>query len=57
MKIDGEWYAPIHAINVILPTREDLAAQAALDAKRSALAKAKAAGLTDADLRVLGVQA
>ena len=54
LKIDGKWYAPGTAINVVEPTREDVAAQAAIDAKRAALEKAKAAGLTDADLAALG---
>lgn len=54
VKIDGEWYAPIAAINVVDPTCEDVAAQAAIDAKRVAMAKAKAAGMTDADLLALG---
>lgn len=56
VKIDGKWYAPISAINVIAPTREDTAAQAAIDAKCEAIAKAKAAGLTDADLLALGLK-
>lgn len=57
VKIDGKWYAPIAAIHVIDPTREDVAAQAAIDAKRSAMEKAKAAGMTDDDLRALGLRA
>jgi hypothetical protein len=57
VKIDGKWYAPSPAINVVEPTREDVAAQAAIDAKRDAVAKAKAAGLTDADLLALGLRA
>lgn len=56
VKIDGKWYAPSSAISIVEPTREDIAAQAALDAKREALAKAKAAGLTDADLLALGLK-
>lgn len=55
VKIDGIWYAPGAAITVIEPTREDVAAQVAIDAKREAIAKAKAAGLTDADLAALGL--
>lgn len=54
VKIDGKWYAPSAAINIVEPSSEDLIAQAAIDAKRAALAKAKAAGLTDADLAALG---
>lgn len=57
VKIDGKWYAPSAAIAVVEPTREDIAAQAVIDAKREAVAKAKAAGLTDADLAALGLRA
>lgn len=57
VKIDGKWYAPSAALTVVEPTREDVAAQTALDAKREALAKAKAAGLTDADLLAMGLRA
>jgi len=57
VKIDGKWYAPSAAITVVEPTREDIAAQVAMDAKREAVAKAKAAGLTDADLAALGLRA
>jgi hypothetical protein len=57
VKIDGKWYAPSAALTVVEPTREDIAAQAAIDAKREAVAKAKAAGLTDADLLALGLRA
>lgn len=57
VKIDGKWYAPSAAINVEEPTREDVATQAAIDAKRVAVEKAKAAGLTDADLLALGLRA
>lgn len=56
ISIDGKWYAPSAAIAVIEPTREDVAAQVAIDAKREAIAKAKAAGLTDADLAALGLR-
>ncbi len=57
VKIDGKWYAPSAAIDVVEPTREDVAAQTAIDAKRAAMEKAKAAGLTDADLLALGLRA
>ena len=57
VKIDGKWYAPRAAITVVEPTREDIAAQPAIDAKREAVAKAKAAGLTNADLAALGLRA
>lgn len=55
-KIEGRWYAPSAAINVVNPTSEDVVAQEAIDAKRGAVAKAKAAGLTDADLLALGLR-
>lgn len=55
VKVDGKWCAPAAVLNVIEPTPEDLAAQAALDMRRQAVAKAKAAGLTDAELRALGI--
>lgn len=55
VKIDGKWYAPSDAIAVVEPTREDIAAQAAIDARRAALEKAKAAWLTDDDLLALGL--
>jgi hypothetical protein len=57
VKIDGKWYAPSAAIEVVEPTREDIAAQVAIEARRDAVAKAKAAGLTDADLLALGLRA
>lgn len=57
VKIDGKWYAPSAAIDVVAPTREDVVAQTAIDAKRAAMEKAKAAGLTDADLLALGLRA
>jgi hypothetical protein len=31
LKIEGKWYAPSAAINVVDPTREDIAVQAAID--------------------------
>ena len=57
VKIDGKWYAPGTLVDVVEPTREDIAAQTAIDAKRDAIEKAKAAGLTDADLLALGLRA
>lgn len=56
VKIDGAWYAPSSIITVMEPTREDVAAQAAIDAKRDALAKAKALGLTADDLKAMGLK-
>ena len=49
VNINGEWYAPIEAIVIVEPNREDIE----LEAWREAMAKMKAAGLTDAELRAL----
>ena len=53
LEINGGWYAPSTAFSVMSPTREDAKEQARLDAKHEALEKARAAGLTDADLAAL----
>lgn len=53
VKIDGKWFAPYDAIVVIEPTREDIADQGMIDAKRNVMAKAKSAGLTDEELAAL----
>jgi hypothetical protein len=52
INVNGEWFGPV----VVTPaTREDTQAQTVIDARREAIARAKAAGLTDDDLRALGV--
>jgi hypothetical protein len=56
VNIEGKWYAPSAAINVIEATLEDLAEQDAMDAKRAAFEKARAAGLTDSDLLAMGLK-
>ena len=53
VKIDGRWYAPASAVQVIEPTAEEEAAQKQLDAKRAIVEKAKAAGLTDDEIKAL----
>ena len=53
LEINGGWYAPSIAFSVMSSTREDDKEQARLDAKHEALEKARAAGLTDADLAAL----
>ena len=55
LKIGSAWYAPIVAVISAPPTKEDCAYQTALDTRKEALSKAKALGLTDSDLAVLGV--
>lgn len=46
VQIDGKWYELSGEVNVIEPSREDVTAQAAIDAKREAMAKV--AGMPDA---------
>lgn len=53
VKIGSEWYAPKAASILIEPTKDDIALQAAMDAKNDAVAKAKAHGLTASDLAAL----
>jgi len=53
VRIDGKWYAPSAAINVIDPTREDVLAQQRLDASRAAIQRARDAGLTGAEIAAL----
>lgn len=50
---DGKEYISIKACNILPSTPEDRAEQALLDNQRSALAKAKAAGMTSAEIRAL----
>lgn len=53
--IEGEHYLPLTAIHVQRATKEDIREQAALDAKNAAMKKVMAAGLTEEDLRALGI--
>jgi hypothetical protein len=53
VKIDGKWYAPSSAINVIEPTKEDRDVQNQLDKKCAIIEKAKTAGLSDDDIKAL----
>lgn len=50
---DGKWYAPLGCINIIPPSDEDKLEIAAITKKNSAMEKAKAAGLTDDDIKDL----
>lgn len=54
IEIGGKWYYPSMAVCVVPPTKEDLASQKAMDDRRAVLDKARAAGLTDDDIRMLG---
>lgn len=53
INIDDKWYFPGSAVCVVPPTREDIASQKATDNRRAVLEKARAAGLTEDDLRML----
>lgn len=53
VKIGDKWYAPSAAINIIKPSKDDVAMQARVDARREALEKAKAFGLSDEDIKAL----
>lgn len=50
---DRKLYAPYSLVRAVPPTPEDQRAQAKADAKEAAIAKAKAAGLSDADIKAL----
>lgn len=49
IKVDDEWYIPLNCVNVIKPTEADLA----IEKKRIAIAKVKALGLNEEDLKAL----
>ena len=52
--IDGQWWAPMRSTVWTTPsTKEDIQLQAKMDARKLALEKAKAAGLSDEDIKAL----
>lgn len=53
-RINGLPYVPWNGVRIERPTPVDEFTQKRLDARRAAVAKAKQAGLTDADIRALG---
>ena len=53
VRINGLPYVPWNGVRIERPSATDEATQKRLDAKRMAIAKAKQAGLTDADIRAL----
>jgi hypothetical protein len=53
VKIDGKWYVPSSAVNVIPPAKEDVETQRRLDAQRAVYEKARTAGLTDEEIQAL----
>lgn len=53
VKIDGSWYLPTQAVRFVEPSHGDLVAQELLTKKQVAIDKAKAAGLTDDDIKLI----
>jgi hypothetical protein len=53
VNIDGKWYIPTEAINIIKPSKADIAEQARVEAKQCALEKAKALGLSEEEINAL----
>lgn len=53
IKVNGIWYLPVFGVPMISSSAEDKAAQKALDAKRDAIKKAEAAGLTAEDIQAI----
>lgn len=51
--IGSKWYLPAALVHIQKPTRDDSAAQGKIDAMKAAVARAKAAGLTDNDIALL----
>ena len=53
IEVDGEFFYPTSAVKLVPPTKEDLAQDALLEAKRVAIEKARSAGLTEEDILLL----
>lgn len=53
LEYEGKEYIPFWAVSVEYATEQDIATQIHIDTKREAIQKAKAAGLTDAEIAVL----
>lgn len=53
VEIGGIWHVPISAVTINKPSKEDAALQNKLDDFRSALQKAKDAGLSEEDIKLL----
>lgn len=52
-KIDDQWWIQSSAVHVVQPSKEDTELQSKMDARKLALDKAKAAGLSDEDINAL----
>jgi len=55
IEIEGKWYVPVAAANIVRPSKEDRIAQEKLDMRRAAITRAKAAGLTEEDIKLLTI--
>jgi hypothetical protein len=53
LNLDGKRVLPASLLNVEVPTREDEAAEVRLMAREEALNKARAAGLSDAEIKLI----
>lgn len=51
--IDGSWFIHWWAVEIIQPSKEDIAIQSIIDARGAAIQKALAAGLTKSDIEAL----
>jgi len=53
VKMDGVWYVPLLAINIVEPTIEDTHTQHLINSRRAAIAKAAEVGMTDAEIKAI----
>lgn len=54
LELDGRHVLPTSLLNIVRPTDEDKAAEIRLAAKKQAFEKARSAGLTDEEIKLLG---
>ena len=55
LELNGKWYSPTAAVNLVKPSDKDILVQDQLKNKRAVYDKARKAGLTDTELKQLGV--
>ena len=53
IEVDGKFFYPASVVKLTPPTKEDLAQDVQMEAKRVAIEKARAAGLTEEDILLL----
>ena len=51
--VDGKWFAPIEVVNIQSASEQDLAVQVLADRRRMAIEKARAAGLSEDDIKAM----